>query len=90
MTKGDKIGHLCIMSRANVDHTVSAHLAEQFGYVSNLEQIASEGGFITEETEEYMGLTNSATDLIRLAKALLELRNKLASNNHITKLQVVS
>ena len=89
MTKGDRIGHLCIMSRANVDHTITAHLAEQFGYLESLQQIANDGGYIMPETEEAIGMTNSATDLIRLAKRIMELRNQLISNEGRLKLKIV-
>lgn len=81
MTKSDKIGHLAIMSRSNIDHTVSSHRTENFGYLCQLEKIAKDGGFITDMTEEYIGMTNSATDLIRLAKDILLLRNQLLANN---------
>lgn len=80
MTKSDKIGHFCIMSRANIDHTVTAHLAEQFGYLRNLEQVAIEGGYIDSETEEAIGMENSAKDLLRLAKEILDVRNRLLAN----------
>lgn len=90
MIKADRIGHLCIMSRANIEHTRAAHLTEQFGYLENLNQIALEGGFITAETEEFLGMTNSATDLIRLAKSILETRDRLAANNRPIKLEIVS
>jgi len=89
MTKSDKITHLTVMARANVEHTRSCLLDEVFGYLYQLEKIAAEGGFITAATEEALGLQNSATDLIRIAQRLLMVRNQLVSNDK-PKLSVVS
>ena len=82
MTKSDRIGHLTIMARANVEHTRSSLLDEQYGYIWQLEQIAKDGGFITPETEEAISLQNAATDLIRAAQRLLLIRDKLIENDH--------
>ena len=80
LTKADKIGHLCIMSRANINHSISSHLAEQFGYLGQLEQVIRDGGYITEGTEEAIGMANSAKDLIMLAHEILDIRSKLLEN----------
>ena len=89
MTKSDKITHLAIMIRGSVEHTRSSLLNEDWGYVSQLDQIASEGGFITGSTEEALGLTSAATDLVRIAQRLLLVRDRLIENDK-PKLAVVS
>jgi len=89
MTKSDRIGHLCIMSRSNVDHTRSSHLQEVFGYLYQLEEVAKDGGFISEGTEEEIGMQNSAKDLIQLAHEILDTRSKLLANAE-AKLKIVS
>ena len=88
MTKSDKLTHLSIMIRATIEHTRSTMLNENYGYIYQLEEIANDGGFITAETEEAIGLQAASTDLIRIAKQLLELRNKLIDNDK-PKLAVV-
>ena len=89
MTKADKITHLCIMARGSIEHTRSCLLNMDWGYVAQLEQIASEGGFITDTTEESLGLTAAASDLVRIAQRLLLVRDKLIENDK-PKLAVVS
>ena len=88
MTKNDRITHLAIMIRGNIEHTRSS-LLNEWGYVTSLEEIASEGGFITNTTEEALGLTSAATDLVRIAQRLLLVRDKLIENDK-PKLAVVS
>jgi hypothetical protein len=90
LTKADRIGHLVLMARSNADYCRSSMLNESFGYICQLEKIAAAGGFITAGTEEALGLTSAATDLIRTAQALLELRNKLLANDKPVQLRAVS
>ena len=80
LTKADRIGHLCVMARANVEHTRASHLNEDYGYLCQLQKIAKDGGYIEEGTEEAIGLTNSAKDLLRLAHEILYVRSKLLAN----------
>lgn len=80
MAKVDRIEHLCVLSRANVDHATSSHLDADYGYLTQLEKLAMEGGFIGEGTEEEIGLDKSATRLIQLAQAILDVRNQLLVN----------
>ena len=88
MTKGDKLTHLSIMIRATIEHTRATMFNESYGYICQLEEIANAGGYITQETEEAIELQADSTDLIRLAKRLLELRNQLIANEQ-PKLAVV-
>ena len=88
LTKSDRLTHLSIMIRATVEHTRSTMFNEAYGYICQLEEVANAGGYITPETEEAIGLQAASTDLIRVAKRLLELRNQLIANEQ-PKLAVV-
>lgn len=89
MTKSDKIEHLSLMIRINVDHAISANLNEGYGYLEQLKKVADEGGFAMPETYEALGLARAAEECIRLANEISAVRDKLVENS-FPKLQAVS
>ena len=81
MSKAEQIGHLCLMIHANVDHCRSSHMEADFGYVKRLAKVAADGGFASEGTLEIMSLDAAEIELLRIADAIKDVRNRLLQNS---------
>src|SRR5690242_15584291 len=82
MSKATQISHLTLMIGANIDHCVSSHLDESYGYTQRLASIANDGGYAAEGTLEIMNLDRAEQELCRLLEAIKATRNHLLENSH--------
>jgi hypothetical protein len=80
MSKSDDIEHFVRMIKAHAESLYGVLTHNTMGYLSRLEKIANSGGFVTEKTEEAIGLKNTEENLRGLADRIALVRESLILN----------
>ena len=80
MSKAENISHLCQMIRGNVYHAWLSNMSEDYGYMTRLKKVASEGGFATRDTLEILSLQQAEAEATALAAEIAQLREQLMAN----------
>ncbi len=80
MSNADRIEHLVTMANAVVQNA-AFHLNSISGYLTKLEEVANDGGFVSAETLEYQRLCNCAVSLRETAAHMESVAEKLLENH---------
>ena len=81
--KADRIDHLVQMLKSNVYHAYLSNMENNYGYLTQLKEVAKDGGYITEETSESMSLLKAVGELRRLANEIEATQKLLIENSKV-------